>query len=246
MPTKSRWVNGILTFYDSVTHEQLGPQAPLVLYDDFVGAGKVVIPVAASAESGMGWVKKLVGAAPTTVVGLADAANGAIECALTSDNQKQDAGLYHDDQRGFDLTTGLIFETRIKISVLPTDVAEAVFGVLGDWADGPDNITYSVFFTADGSGEIFCELNDAATPLTDTSGVTVLATDWHTYRIDATNVADVRFYIDGVHVATGTTFVYAATGADAILQPYLGLYKATGTGEGKIEVDYVRIWQKRS
>lgn len=246
MPTKARWVNGILTFYDSQTHEQLGPQAPLVYIDDFLGAGDVVVPAAGAAESGMAWVKKIVGAAPPTVAGVADAANGVIQCALTADNQKQDAGLYHDDQRGFSLEQGCIFETRVKVSVLPTDVAEAVFGVLGDWADGPDAILYSAFFSADGGGAITCEVDDNATDQSAASGVTVLATAWHVYRIDFTSVTDIRFYIDGVHVATGTTFVYAATGANAILQPYLGLYKATGTGLGTIQVDYVRIWQKRS
>jgi hypothetical protein len=30
------------------------------------------------------------------------------------------------------------------------------------------------------------------------------------------------------------------------VQPYLGMYKATGAGVGDITVDYVRIWQKRS
>jgi len=246
MPTKARWVNGILTFYDSTTHEQLGPQAPLVYCDDFVGAGNVVIPAAGAAESGMDWAKKIVGAGPPTVAGVADAANGIIECALTVDNQKQDAGLYHGDQRGFSLEQGLIFETRLKINVLPTLLAEAVFGLIGNWADGPDAITYSAFFTADGSGEIFCEVNDNATDASATSGVTATAAQTKIYRIDFTSVTDVRFYIDGVHVATGTTFAYAATGANAILQPYLGLYKSTGAGLGKIQVDYVRMWQKRS
>jgi len=244
--TKSEWRNRILQFYEATTHERVGVMAPLVFYDDFLGAGNVVIPAAASAESGMPWAKKIVGAGPPTVAGVADAANGQIACALTADNQKQDGGLYHDDQRGFSLEQGLVFEARVRLSVLPTDVAEIVFGLIGDWADGPDAITYSAFFTADGSGEIFCEVDDDATNQSAASGVTVLAADWHIFRIEFFDVADIRFYIDGNHVATGTTFVYAATGANAILQPYFGPYKATGTGVGTILVDYIRCWQMRS
>jgi hypothetical protein len=187
-----------------------------------------------------------VGAAPPTVAGVADAANGLVQCALTADDQKQDAGLYMDDQRNFSLEQGLIFEARLKVSVLPTAAAEAIWGLVGDWADGPDAITYSAFFTADGSGAINCEVDDNATDQAAASGVTVLATEWHTYRIDFTSVTDIRFYIDGVHVATATTFAYAATAANAILQPYLGLYKASGVGVGTIQVDYVRLWQERS
>jgi len=246
MSTKARWVNAILTFFDSVTHEQLGPQAPLVYYDDFVGPGCVTIPAAGAAESGFAWVDKIVGAAPPTVNGGADAANGTIECTLTVADQEQEALCYQDDQRNFSLEQGCIFECRARLSVLPTLLAEAVFGLFGDYVKGPDNPTYRVFFTADGSGEIFCELDDNAAPLSVTSGITVLATAWHIYRIDFTSVTDIRFYIDGVHVATGTTFPYAATGANAILQPYFGLYKSAGAGLGTLLVDYVRIWQKRS
>jgi hypothetical protein len=244
--TRAKWVNGILTYYEGNSHEQVLPMAPIVFYDDFLGAGAVTIPAAAAAESGMPWAKKIVGAAPPTVAGVADAANGVVQCALTADSQKQDAGLYHDDQRGFSLEQGLIFEARVKVSVLPTLVAEAVWGLVGDWADGLDAITYSAFFTADGGGALACEVDDNTTDQSAAAGVTVLNTEWKTYRIDFTDLTDIRFYIDGVHVATGTTFKYVATGANAILQPYFGLYKASGAGVGTIQVDYCRCWMERS
>lgn len=246
MSTKSEWRNRILQFFENTTHERVGVMAPLVLYDDFLGAGNVVIPAAGAAESGMPWASKIVGAAPPTVAGVADAANGQISCALTADDQKQDAGLYMNDQRGLSLEQGLVFEARVRLSVLPTDVAEIVFGLIGDWADGPDAITYSAFFTADGSGEIFCEVDDNATDQSATSGVTATAAQWKIFRIEFFDVTDIRFYIDGVWVATGTTFAYAATGANAVLQPYFGPYKATGTGVGTLLVDYIRCWQMRS
>lgn len=245
MSTKARWLGGILEHYESTTQERVQRYAPVQFYDDFLGAD-TVIPAAASAESGCKWVKKIVGAAPPTVAKVADAAGGVVACTLTSASQKQNADLLMDDQREFDVSKGLVFEARVKVAVLPTLVAEAVWGLAGDWADGPDAITYSAFFTADGSGAIVCEVDDNATDQSAASGVTVLATDWKTYRIEFLDVTDVRFYIDGAHVATGTTFAYAATGANAILQPYLACYKASGAGVGTLQVDYVRIWQNRS
>jgi hypothetical protein len=246
MSTKAKWESQILTFYDSaLLYEHVAPLAPLLFYDDFIGAD-TVIPAGGSEESGCKWSKKIVGVAPPTVAVKADTINGVVECALTVDSQKQDAGLYMGDQRQFSVAQGCVFETRVKISVLPTLLAEAVWGLIGDWADGPDAITYSAFFTADGSGEVFCEADDNATDSSVTSGVTATAAQWKVYRIDFRDVTDVKFFIDGSRVGSGTTIPYAATGANATLQPYFGLYKASGAGLGKIEVDFVRIWQKRS
>lgn len=244
MGTKAKWRGSVLDFYDSSTHETTKRMAPLAYYDDFFGPS-LVVPAAGASESGMDWVKKIVGAAPPTVAGIADQAGGIVECALTVDAQKQDAGLYMDDNRSFDVTKGLVFEARAKVNVLPTLVAETVIGLIGDWADGPDAITYSMFFTHDGSGEVFCEMDDNATDRSATSGVTATNTQTKIYRIDCTNIADVRFYIDGVDVTPSTAQAYAATGANAILQPYIGLYKASGAGLGKVQVDYVKIWQNR-
>lgn len=247
MSTKALWRGGVLTFYDDQTHERVGPQAPLVFKDDFIYPS-LVIPDSAALESGVLWCKKITGAAPPTVVLVGNSANGVVQCALTADVQKQDAGLYHGDNRAFSLERGLIWEARINLpTTVPTLQGEAVWGLVGTWADGPDAILYSVFFTADGSGEIFCEMDDNATDRSTTSGVTVLPDVWRTYRIDATDIADVKFYIDGEAVALGTTFAYAATGANAVLQPYLGCYKAgADAGLATIQVDFVRAYQKRS
>ena len=242
MSTGSQYRNNTLTFHDRTTLESLLPVAPVVFADDFLGA-YTALPT--SAESGMDWISKIVGAAPPTAAITADGANGILELALTATSEKQEATAYFGDQRQFSLEQGVVFECRAKISVLPTGNAEAVFGLLGDWTDGADAATYSLFFTADGSGAIVCEMDDNATDRSTASGVTVLNTEWHIFRIEAFAVGDVRFYIDGAQVAVATTFAYAATGANAVLQPYLSMYKASGTGIGTIQIDYVRAWQNR-
>lgn len=232
----------IYRVYESTTGESNLPIAPTVFYDDFLGAD-TVIP--STAESGCKWLKKIVGAAPPTVGKKADQAGGAVELALTSDSQKQDAVLYFGDQREFLLTDSLIFEARIKLSILPTLVAEAVWGLCGDWADGPDAITYSTFFAADGSGLVTCEMDDAATDSSTSSATTLTTADWAVCRIDATTITDIKFYIDGSRVASGTTYSYAATGANATLQPYFAMYKASGAGVGTMLVDSVRVMTTR-
>jgi len=243
--TKANWLGNKLQYYDGTTHERVLPVSPLVFVDDFCNAS-AVIPAAGAAESGCDWVKKIVGAAPPTVAGVADGANGLVQCALTADAQKQSADLYQDDNRHFSVERGLIIEHYVNLAVLPTLVAEINWGLIGDWADGYDAITYSAFFTADGSGVITCEVDDNATNQSAASGQTFVAGAWHVTRIEFIDVTDVRFYIDGAHVATSTTFAYAATGANAVLQPFVGCYKASGAGLGTIQCDAVRIWGNRS
>lgn len=242
MSTKAKYGSTFLRYFESTTHESTRIIAPVYFEDDFIGANTVV-PAAGSSESGVAWVKKIVGAAPPTLAIKADAAGGQVECALTADSQKQNAELYMDDQRQFDISKGVIFEARISPSVLPTGNAEAVIGLIGDWADGLDATTYSAFFTLDGSGEIFCETDDNVTDNSVTSGVTLVNTDWAVLRIEILDVTNILFYVNGNRVAGSTTFGYAATGANAVLQPVAGVYKASGTGVGTLLIDYIRVAQ---
>jgi hypothetical protein len=243
MSTKARYRNAILEYYDGVTQERVAPFAPVVFYDDFLGAD-AVIPAGGSAESGCKWAKKIVGAAPPTVARVADQLSGVAACAMTSASQAQTACLYWDDELGLAPAQGLVFEARVKLSVLPTLVGEIQFGLAGAYNAVPDTVALSMFFDADGSGAINCATDDNSTDSgAIASGVTATAAQWKVYRIDCFDVTDIRFYIDGVRVASGTTFAYADATA---LQPFFSCYKASGAGLGTIQIDYVRAWQKRS
>lgn len=237
---------GRLQFYDSLTQERVAGMAPIQYREDFVGAGNVVIPAAGSAESGMDWVSKIVGAAPPTVAGVANAAGGIVACTLTSASQKQDAALYHGDQLNFDVTKGLIFETRVRMPVLPSATGvQCVWGLSTAWIDGPDNATEYLEFGATANGLILMRSQDGVTQASATSGVTALATDTKVFRIDATDVTDVKYFIDGVQVSATGQIGFAATGSGAILQPYFAAYKPSGTGVATLHVDFVKIWANR-
>lgn len=242
-PYKTRREGGMDTIIASQTHETLIPFAPIVYADDFLGAG-VAIPAAGSAESGVDWVKKIVGTATAAVK--ADTVNGVLELALDATSEKQDAAVYWNDELQLSIAQGLVFEARVAPSVLPTDAAEMVIGVTSAWADGPDAITYSVFFTMDGSGAIVCEKDDNASDESAASGVTLTAGEYAILRIDCSDAANIKFYVDGERVAGGTTFDWAASAANSKVQPFVSCYKATGTGVATLLVDYIRVWQNRS
>jgi hypothetical protein len=243
--TNANWRGGVVTLFDRSTHERVNRLAPVAFYEDFI-TPSLVIPDFASLESGCRWAQRIVGDGPPTIAGAANSNNGTLLLHLNAKDQQEDAVLYFADQLVFNATQGLIFEARVSLPVLPTLVAEAVWGICGAYNAVPDTAAYSVWFTADGSGEIFCEKDDNATDQTVTSGVTVLASAYHIYRIDMTDVANVLFYIDGVAVAKSTTFGWAAVAGNSNVQPYIALYKASGAGLCDVSVDYVKLWQSRS
>lgn len=245
MATRAKYVGGVVQWYDNATHETVLRASPIQFGDDFRGAD-VVIPAAGSAESGVPWVKKIVGAAPPTVGKVADATNGVIECALTADDQKQNAEVYTNDELNFSILQGLVFEARFALSVLPTLAAEFVVGLTSAWADGLDATTYNLIATCDGNGLIACEKDDNAADESASSGVTLVADEYAIVRIDCTDPLDIKFYVNGNRVASGTTFDWVASAANSKVQPIFGMYKASGAGLGTALVDYVKVWQNRA
>lgn len=244
-PVKSKFFGEVPVFYDRDTGEHILPMAPLSFYDDFVGAGAITIPAAGSPESGMDWVKKLVGTGTATVGGASNGLNGYIALALNATSEKGEGSLYMNDQRQFDPTKGLVFEARFNNSVLPTGTAVAVIGVAGTWVDNPDAVIRSAWFKINTGGTVLVETDDSSTDTSASTGVVLGTGDWKIGRIDMTNPADVRFYLDGVDVTpSGTTFAYAATGATGQVQPYASVYKSAGTGVATLNVDFVRLYQQ--
>jgi hypothetical protein len=241
---KGNWYGSSrVAYWDSGTFETLQALYPIAFYDDFLGAD-VAIPASGAAESGVAWTKKLVGAAPPTVAGTADGVNGLVDLSLTSASQEQDAALHMNDELKFSIAQGAIFEARLALTTLPTLNGIASFGLWGAWAAGGS--AFRVGFEVPAGGVVACESDDDATDTSASSGITLVAGVYHIFRVDCTNQSAIRFYIDGAAVATGTTFVNAASASNSKCQAHIGLYKASGAGLGVISLDYVKVWQDRS
>ncbi|NVO13893.1 MAG: hypothetical protein HXX10_07640 [Rhodoplanes sp.] len=246
MSTRSKYNAGTLVFFDPAqNYENVLPVSPFYYEDDFVGAGKQAF--ATTGTQGLDWIKKIVGAAPPTLAGVANAAGGQVQAALTSTSEKQEATLYWADNLQIDMTKGACFEARVKLPVLPSIAGvQAVWGLSSAWADGPDNASYYAEFGVNGSGALLLRSRDGVTTNSKATATTLLATDWHIFRMDATDVTDVKFFVDGVQQNVNNGLAFAATGANAILQPYFGVYKASGVGVGTLLVDYIRLWSNRT
>jgi hypothetical protein len=229
------------TFYDLITQETVARFQPCLLDEDFLGAGHSSIPASGSPATGYPWVQKLVKTAgsPSAAV-VANSAAGIVALALDATSEKQEATLYANDQRNWDVTKNLTFETRVAFATLPTTSVEIVFGLQAAWIDGPDNSAEYVRFQASASGLVNMQTYDGTTTTSASSGVTLVAGAFHVFRIDASSVTNVRFFIDGVETSTTGQFQFAATGANAVLQPYTSVYKASGTGVGTVQVDMIQ------
>ena len=144
------------------------------------------------------------------------------------------------------MTKSAVWEARISNHVLPTGVVEMVFGLQSAWIDGPDNASYYAGFQQSASGAVNMRTKDGVQTLSGAAGVTMAVDTFHLFRIDATDSTNVRFFIDGVETSTKGQFSFAATGSNAILQPYVSVYKASGTGVGSLDVDMIQIGMNRS
>ena len=243
---KGRYDGGMPVVYDPQTGEVVNASAPVFFYDDFLGAGHTAIPTTVS--SGSNWCAKIVKSAGNVTVGaVANGQTGQVALVTDATNEKQDAVLYCFDQRAYTVNIGLVYETRIQLGTIPTTGTKAVFGIAAAWADGQNNIAQYLRFAVNGNGTLLCETQDGTTQLSVSSGVTIgTNSEWHVLRIDASDVTSIKFFIDGNPVATSTTFPFAATGANAQVQPYASVYKVSGTSVGTVNLDYVAIWQNRA
>lgn len=178
----------------------------------------------------------------------ADSSNGVFRLALTADDEAQDAVLYHGDNKTFDVGNGLIFEARINVAVTPGTGVCAVFGMAGDHNLDKDTVTEAAWFRLQAAASILVETDDTTNNNDDKdTGLDITNGTYRIYRIDFTNLADVKFYVDGMRVLKDTQFDMSNLSAsEQQMQPYFSLDKASGTGLGTLDIDYVKIFSKRA
>lgn len=107
-----------------------------------------------------------------------------------------------------------ILQGRVAIYNVGDDAALDInFGVAsGTHATDADAIAESVFFHVDGNSLVInAESDDGTTEnAAATTGVTATDDTYHEYWIDGRDETNVKLYIDGVRVLSGTTFVLTA------------------------------------
>jgi len=231
--------------FDAATGETVARYAAAVLDEDFIGPSHTAgLPTVATV--GYPWIRKTVqaGGAPS-VAAIANAAGGIVRLALDATSEKQEASLYAADVLNWDLTRSTVWEARAAFHAIPTGVVEIVLGMQSAWIDGPDNASFYAEFQALSSGAINMRTKDGVNTLSRATNITMAADAFHNFRIDATDPTNVLFAIDGA-VVSARKMSFAATGANAILQPYASVYKASGVGVGSLDIDMIQLGMNRS
>lgn len=241
-------------FDDTQAYETVLPYACMGFLEDFLGAGHGAIPSAGSPSVGYPWVKKIVGAGPPTLAVVANAACGVVAAALAATSEKEEATIYWNDGVAVDVTKKPQIEFRAALTVPPSAAGvQSVWGLSSAWIDGPDNATRLIEFGVTANNGLICRMTDTAGLVTknaaylySASTQVALDTNFHIFRIDMTNIADIGFYVDGARVNAVNSFAFTTTGANAIMQPYASVYKPSGTGLATLQIDKIDVWSQRA
>lgn len=228
-----------LHFFSGQTHERQAVLTGVQIKEDFVGAALMSIPLFATA-SVLPWGKHIVGSA--TVAKKADQPNGVVEIALTSASEAQTGSLHQKNERNFTALKELVFEARVRATALPTGAVVGFVGLGADYNADPEAMTQLIGFSFRASGALHLECDDNATDTSTDTGITVVLNQWYILRFEILETGTVVFYVDGVEVGSAP---FAATGADAVLQPVAQLYKGSSTPVGTLEVDYISGFNAR-
>lgn len=224
-------------------------------FDDFFGNGA---SISTSALYGSNWVVADTSSSgtPTYVIGTdggaASQAPGIAKLDFDSQNESQVVILSHGGIEQFDVTDGLIYEARVKMNqAAVTSGTDFSFGVCAGQNATWDSTTVMAAFRVVGATSttsVVVETDDGTTDLDDKATGQTLINAWKLFKIDMTNLSNVKFYMtDGnsklVRVAPTVTFDLSAY--TSCVQPVFQLQKSATAATDGVSIDYVRITGRR-
>lgn len=183
-----------------------------------------------------------------TIAYVADALNGEFTLAHDSQAEAQNIALYWADQLMIDPTKNPIFEAKLKINFAGaafTADQRIVIGLCSARNATLDSSTQNVWFRIEGANlNILWETDDNSTNDDDNdSTIDIVDNTYTTFRIDMSDLDDIKFYVDGVRCGGGT-----AAGAftnSMKLQPYIEMQKDGGADTDAVTIEYVMVeWDR--
>ena len=177
---------------------------------------------------------------PTYTVG---GIGGEAVLTLASTSEVENVCLFQGDVLNWDIDKLIHAEFRVKTSAALDSATSLAFGMATARNDAIDSIASHASFRLIGSNAVVVETDDSVNDLDDKVTGTTLGDTYKKFVIDFQNSSDVKFYIDGVRVASSTTFDMSnfTTG----LQPYVQIQKTADTNVDSVSVDYIRLVAKR-
>lgn len=212
------------------------------VFEDFLAAAGVTLPAP--------WGKHDTSSAgsPTTNY-VANAFNGEYNIAHDSQSEQQNLALYWADQLMIDPTKNPVFECRMKINFAGaafTADQRIVIGLAAARNATLDSNATHAWFRIEGANlNILWETDDASTDDDDNDSTIDIVDDTYTvFRIELSDLADIKFYVDGVRCGGGTAA--AALTASHKLQPYVEIQRDAGAETESVVIDYIMVEQDRT
>lgn len=240
--------------YEVSTGETVEVWAPWKFDEDFkCQVASYVVDTTPAAGSPWMKVDTNTGAAVQVAANAAEQINGAWELVIGADNNAALSAMYFKDLLSVPLTAaasatrGLQIEFRFKVTSANLTGITVQLGIMSEHNDAVGSVAEKAWFYLDESLVLACQTDDASVDsgIVPSSSTLVTAT-WYIGRIDLSDLADVKFYLDGTRLCASTTFDMSSMAASHGCQPVLAVRKAAaGTATATLDVDYVRAWALR-
>ncbi len=183
---------------------------------------------------------------PTGVAQVANSANGEVSMTLANTNEVEFAGVDWADELNIPATAQPFFEAFVKTPALAlTSVQDVIIGLQTAYNSTLGSVSKYIRFRLNGSNVVLIEGKDGTTTnnlTTPASSITLSAATYYLFTIFQEANGDYGFYIDDNQIGTLTQKDFASTD---LLQPIVGIRKASGTGVPALTMDMLRVaWSR--
>lgn len=172
---------------------------------------------------------------------------GAAKLTLAATSESENVCLYFNDVLPYDLAQLQWVEIIAQVAGIDS-ATTLVMGLGNARNDTPDTVGVNCWFRMEGSASttaLVVETDDGTTDNDDKATGQTLAAVYKSLRIDFQNgLSNIRFFIDGDQVATGTTFSMTSITSGQNVQPIIQLQKASGTGTPSVTIAAVNVQYK--
>lgn len=186
-----------------------------------------------------GWTIADTSASGTPTYLCATEDGGSAVLTLASTSEAENVCLFFNDVLPWDLAGLQYVKFVVKVSGIDS-ASTLVFGVGSARNDTPDSVTVSAWFRMEGSAStsaVVVETDDNSNTWDDVATGQTLSSTYKTFVIDfGRGLSDVRFFIEGEPVATGTTFNMSSVTSGQNVQPIVQIQKASGTGTPAVTI----------
>lgn len=225
---------GPVVLQQGVNHEEV-----VQTTEDFIGDAGQSLPT--------GFVGTKTGVSTNNTIDYAGGGPGVYELTHSGDSEAQTMRVDSGDTLWVGAGAQPIFRCRFKLTLAGATLSadqRLVVGLAAAYNATLDDVASHVWFRVEGAdNEILVEGDDGTTDTDDQStGVDLVDDTWTTVEIDASSLAAVKFFIDGVSV--GEVDVSELT-ASSYLQPLVCIQRDDGAEEETLAIDYIDVVQRR-